>query len=437
MLAKLAVAASLLITVIDPARAEPTWGELRPLYEDLHAHPELGFQETATAAKLAERLRALGFEVTTGIAKTGVVGILKNGPGPTLMVRTEMDALPVQEKTGLPFASKATVKNAAGETVSVMHACGHDLHMTAWVGTATKLAADRKSWHGTLMMVAQPAEEGGGGAAAMLGDGLYTRFPRPDFAIAVHDNTALPAGTIGIKPGPLFASADMVDLDVYGRGGHGGVPHATVDPIVIAAKIVLGIQTLISRENNPFDPAVITVGSIHGGTKHNIIPDSVHLQLTVRAFKPEVRKALLDGIARVARAEAMAANAPLVPEMSIASSSPATVNDPALAERVTPALRKALGDARVREAIPVTAGEDFSRFAEAGTPILVMWVGAVEPAAFEKAERDGTTVPSIHSALFAPDAERATMTAIDAVSAAATELLKAPGKAPKKAKPKK
>ena len=437
MLAKLAVAASLLATVIDPARADPTWAELRPLYEDLHAHPELSLQESATAAKLAERLRALGFTVTTGVGKTGVVGILKNGPGPTLMVRTDTDALPVQEKTGLAFASKVTAKNAAGETVSVMHACGHDLHMTAWIGTATTLAANLKSWHGTLMMVAQPAEEIGAGAIAMLADGLYTRFPRPDFAIAIHDNTALPAGTIGIKPGPLFASADMVDLDVFGKGGHGGVPNATVDPIVIAAKIVLGVQTLISRENNPFDPAVITVGSIHGGTKHNIIPDSVHLQLTVRAFKPEVRQRLLDGIARVARAEATAANAPLMPEMSIASSAPMTANDPALAERLTPVLRKKLGDARVREAIPVTAGEDFSRFAEAGTPILVLWVGAVEPATFEKAQRDGTTVPSIHSALFAPDAERATMTAIDALTAAATELLQAPGKATKKAKTKK
>jgi hippurate hydrolase len=354
---------SLASFVVPRANAESLWPILQPLYEDLHAHPELSFQETATAAKMAERLKALGFDVTTGVGKTGVVGIMKNGAGPTVILRTEMDGLPVEEKTGLPFASKATGKNPAGETVAVMHACGHDAHMTAWVGAATTLANDKKSWHGTLMMVAQPAEENGSGAKAMLEDGLLTRFPRPDFAIAIHDNDALAAGTVGIKAGPIFASADSVTIVVYGKGGHGARPHMTIDPVVIAAKIVLSLQTLVSRENDPFDPAVVTVGSIHGGTKHNIIPDEVRLQLTVRAYKAEVRDRLLRGIERIARAEATAAQAPKPPDVTLSDTTPVTVNDAALAARVGAALRKTLGEARVSEAIPIMAGEDFSRYA--------------------------------------------------------------------------
>ena len=308
------IAASLTLMLATPAHAESLWPTLRPIYEDLHAHPELSFQETATAAKMAEHLKRLGFTVTTGVGKTGVVGIMKNGAGPTVMLRTEMDGLPVEEKTGLPYASKATGTNPAGLAVPTMHACGHDVHMTAWLGAATTLAGDKKSWHGTLMMVAQPAEEIGGGAQAMLDDGLFTRFPKPDFALAVHDNDSLAAGTIGIKAGPMLASADSVDIVVYGKGGHGARPHKTIDPIVIAAKIVLGLQTVVSRENDPFDPAVITVGSIHGGTKHNIIPDEVRMQLTVRAYKQEVRARLLAGIERIAKAECEAGNAPKPPD---------------------------------------------------------------------------------------------------------------------------
>ena len=409
-------------SAIASASTDALWPTLEPLYQDLHAHPELSFQETATAAKLAGRLKGLGFDVTTGVGGTGVVGVLKNGAGPTVMLRTELDALPLEEKTGLAFASKATAKNPAGETVSVMHACGHDVHMTAWVGAATTLASDRKSWHGTLMMVAQPAEEVGAGALAMLADGLFTRFPRPDFVLAIHDSDALPAGAIGIKAGPLMASADSVDLNVYGRGGHGGRPNVTIDPIVIAAKIVLGLQTLVSRENDPFDPVVVTVGSIHGGTKHNIIPDDVRMQLTVRAYKPEVRERLLQGIERIARAEASAANAPKPPEMKIVNSTPVTANDAALAARVGAALRKALGEGRVREAIPITASEDFSRFAEPGIPILMLWVGAVNPAALERAQRDGTQLPGIHSAYFAPDPRPTILTGIETLVTAAREL---------------
>jgi hippurate hydrolase len=416
-------AASLTLLVVTPASAESLWPILQPLYESLHEHPELSFQETATAAKMAERLKGLGFDVTTGVGRTGVVGILKNGPGPTVMLRTELDALPLEEKTGRPFASKATGKNPAGETVPVMHACGHDVHMTAWVGAATTLANDRKSWHGTLMMVGQPAEEIGAGAQAMLADGLFTRFPRPDVALAIHDHDSLPAGTVGIKAGPLSASADSVTIVVHGKGGHGARPHKTVDPIVIAAKIVVSLQTLVSRENDPFDPAVVTVGSIHGGTKNNIIPDDVRLLLTVRAYKPDVRDRLLRGIERIAKAEATAANAPQPPEVTLSDATPATVNDAALAAHIAPALRKALGEARVTEAIPTMAADDFSQYAAAGVPILMMWVGAVNPQTFERAHNDGTMLPSLHSSLFAPDAEPTIMTGVDALVAAAREVL--------------
>jgi amidohydrolase len=400
---------------------EMQWKSLEPLYEDLHAHPELSFQETATAAKLATRLRNLGFEVTTGVGRTGIVGVFRNGSGPTVMLRTELDALPIEEKTGLAFASHVTAKDPSGNVVPVMHACGHDVHMTAWFGAAAWLASDRDVWSGTLVMVGQPAEEVGGGAQAMLDDGLFTRFPRPDVAIAVHDNDALPAGTVGIKGGPLLASADSVDIVVHGKGGHGASPNRTVDPIVLAAKIVVSLQTLISRENDPFEPAVVTVGSIHGGTKHNIIPDEVRMQLTVRAYTDAVRQHLLDGIRRIAKAEGEAAAAPVLPEVTVSESTPPTTNDPALAARVRAALVGALGPERVREAQPITAAEDFSLYGKAGVPILMMWVGAVEPATFERARKEGTVLPGLHSPFWAPDAEPTITTAIDALVSAALE----------------
>jgi amidohydrolase len=422
------LAAALLIPALNvaappaaPTTAAALWPDLKPFYEDLHAHPELSFQETSTAAKFAERLRALGYEVTTGVGKTGVVGILKNGAGPTVMLRTELDALPVEEKTGLPYASKATATDPNGATVSVMHACGHDVHMTVSIGAATLLSRSRGTWKGTLMIVGQPAEEVGGGAKAMLDAGLFTRFPRPDAALAVHDSDVLPAGVVAVKAGPLYASADSVDIVVHGKGGHGGRPQMTVDPVVIAAKIVLGLQTLVSRENDPFDPAVVTVGAIHGGTKHNIIPDEVRMQLSVRAFKPEVRKRLLDGIERIARAEGEAAGAPKPPDVTVSDSTPPTSNDDALEKRVEPALRKALGDARVREAVAITAAEDFSMYGEAGVPILMMWIGAVDPDVLARAKRDGTVLPGLHSSLFAPVPEPTVTTGIETLVAAAKE----------------
>ncbi len=353
--------------------------DLERLYVELHQGPELSLHEEKTAARLADHLRALGFEVSTAIGGHGVVGILRNGPGPTLMLRTDLDALPVEEKTELPYASRVRVTRETGETVAVMHACGHDVHMTAWVGAATLLSRNRRRWRGTLVMVGQPAEELGQGAQAMLEAGLFKRFPKPDAAFAVHASAELPAGTVGFVPGYALASADSVDVTIYGRGGHGAYPHRTVDPIVIAARFVLALQTIVSREVSPLDSAVVTVGSFHGGTKHNIIPDEVRLELTVRAHKDEVRTHLLDAIRRIARAEADAAGAPREPTVEIKESTPSTHNDPALTRRLASAIGVVLGADRVLEVQPVMGAEDFSAYGRAGVPAVILWVGAVEP----------------------------------------------------------
>jgi amidohydrolase len=266
--------------------------EIESLYFDLHRNPELAMHEQQTAAKLAERVKALGYEVTTGVGGTGVVAVLRNGAGPTGLLRTDMDALPIEEKTGLPYVSKVVVNSDSGVSTPVMHACGHDIHMSSWVGTAKLMATNRDRWHGTLVLIGQPAEETGEGAVAMIKDGLLTRFPKLDFALAIHDSAILPIGQVGYTPGYALAAADSVDITIFGRGGHGGQPQDTVDPVVIVSRTVLALQSIVSRENNPLDPVVITVGSIHGGTKNSIIPDEVKLQLTVRSYKPEVRKRL-------------------------------------------------------------------------------------------------------------------------------------------------
>jgi hippurate hydrolase len=300
--------------------------------------------------------------------------------------------------------------------------------MTAWIGAATWLAGNRKAWSGTLMLVGQPAEEVGGGARAMLDDGLFTRFPKPDAALAIHDMDMLPAGTVGIPPGPAMASADSVDLVIYGKGGHGARPEAAVDPIVIASKIVVGLQTLVSRENDPFQPAVVTVGSFHAGTRYNIIPDEARLQLTVRAFREEVRDRLLRGIERIAKAEAEGGNAPRPPEVRVAESTPPTLNDTELAARVGSALRTSLGDARIRPGTPVMAAEDFSLYGKAGVPILMIWVGATNPETFERAKREGATLPGLHSPLFAPDPRPTITTGVEVLVTAARELFGSKGK---------
>jgi amidohydrolase len=393
------------------------------LYIDLHKSPELAFHEQQTAAKLAERVKALGYEVTTGVGGTGIVAIMKNGPGPTVMMRTELDALPVQEKTGLPFASTVTTKNPAGETVPVMHACGHDLHMSAWYGTAELMAKNKDKWHGTLMMVGQPAEEVVQGAAAMLKDGLFTRFPKPNYALSLHDEATLPAGTIGYHLGYFRASADTVEVTIFGRGGHGAAPHVTVDPIVIASRFVLGLQTIVSRENNPMDPAVITVGSFHGGTGANIIPDQVKLQLTVRTFSPQARKRMLAAIEREAKGEAMAANAPKEPLVEIKAGTDAVFNDPKTTERMVATLRKALGPDKVVEMPAKMTSEDFSQYGLAGVQAVLLHVGAVDAAKLAESNQSGKPLPGTHSPLWAPVFRPTVNAAITAETAVLMDLL--------------
>jgi amidohydrolase len=408
------------------AAVEAVLQQMETLYVDLHSHPELSFHEQRTAATLADGLRKLGFEVTTGVGKLGVVGILKNGTGPTVMLRTELDALPVKEQTGLPYASQVTTHNDAGVEVPVAHACGHDLHMSAWVGTATLLSKARDQWRGTLVLIGQPAEETVGGASAMLKDGLFTRFPRPDYVLAVHDDSDLPAGTVGITPGFAYANVDSVDITIYGKGGHGAMPQKTVDPIVIAARTVLSLQTIVSRELNPSDPAVITVGSIHGGSKHNIIPDQVHLQLTVRSYREEVRKHLLTAIERIARAEAQAAGAPKPPLVEFSEPTNAVYNDPQLTERAAAVLRRRFGEAKVVRVEPRMIAEDFSEYGRAGVPATDLWIGAVNPAKYAAAKASGEALPSLHSSQFAPDLKPTLETAIAAETSVLLDLLGKP-----------
>ena len=401
--------------------------QLDALYLDLHKNPELSTKEEKTAARMAAELKKLGYEVTTGVGGTGVVGVLKNGPGPTVLLRTELDALPVEEKTGVPFASKATGVNQAGQTVPVMHACGHDVHMAGWTGAAALLAHGKDRWRGTVLMVGQPAEETVAGARAMLADGFLKRFPRPDFAIAVHDSADKPAGKVYFIPEYAMAGVDSVDVTLFGRGGHGARPNLAIDPIVTAARTVLAWQTLVSREKDPLEPAVVTVGSIHGGTKYNIIPDEVKLQLTVRTFKPEVRKLMLDGIERIAKAESAAALSPKEPLVKFSESQSATYNDPAVTRRLAAMLSRELGADNVKEAQPEMVAEDFGEFGKAaGVPSVLFRVGAVEPAKYEAAMKSGAPLPGLHSSGFAPDRERTIRTAATTLTLCALELLGKP-----------
>ncbi len=406
-----------------PAGIDRVFPAARELYLDLHQHPELSLHEVQTSARIAERLRALGYEVTTNVGGHGVVALLKNGDGPVVMLRTELDALPIPEQTGVPYASTVTAKDDTGATVPVMHACGHDLHMAAFVATADWMAASRSRWHGTLLLVAQPAEERIAGAEAMMKDGLYSRFPKPDFAVAVHDTEALPAGTVGYTPGYSFTSADSVDIVIHGRGGHGSSPQRAVDPVVIAARTILALQTIVSREVRPGEHAVITVGNVQAGTKNNIIPDDVTLRLTVRAYKPEVREQLLAAIGRVAKGEAIAGNAPREPDVKVVESTPALYNDPDLTSRLAGALEQALGAASVRRLDPDFPSEDFSRFLVDGVKGTMIRVGATNPAVFEAAQRSGETLPGLHNARFAPDLDPALRTAIAAELSALLQLM--------------
>ena len=403
--------------------------ELMDLYRDLHANPELSFEEVETAAKLAKRVRALGFEVTEGVGKTGVVAVMRNGDGPTVMLRADMDGLPLEEKTGLPFASKRRAIPASGVETGVMHACGHDTHMTAWISTAQLLVERKDQWSGTIVMILQPAEEIGEGALAMLEDGLYTRFPKPDYVLGFHDAAQFPAGMIGYSPGYALANVDSVDIVVPGIGGHGAYPHTTKDPVVLASAIVMKLQTLVSRESSPLDPAVVTVGSFHAGYKHNIISDEAKLQLTVRSYSDESRKLLLDGIARIAKGEAIAAGMPedRMPRVTVQEPyTPSTYNTPDFTNAVMAKLRTRFGDERVQQVPSVMGGEDFGQFYRADPDTvesLIFWVGGVPQEEFDKAQAGKGELPSLHSPFWAPDAERVIATASEAMTAATLDLL--------------
>lgn len=407
------------------ARADAELADLETLYKQLHSRPELSGQEVQTAGRMTRELRDLKFEVTTGVGGVGVVGVLRNGPGPTVLVRTDLDALPITENTGLPYASKERARNKSGEEVGVMHACGHDIHMTCWVGTARVLAAMKDSWSGTLVFIGQPAEETGVGARAMLEDGLFTRFPKPDFALALHCENLLPTGTVSISDGLSMANVDSVDIVVKGRGGHGAAPHMTVDPVVLASRIVLDLQTIVSRETKPTEPVVVTVGSIHGGTKHNIIPAEVRLQLTVRTTTDANRKHVLEAIERLAKAAAVGARAP-EPEVTVRADefTPALVNDAALAKKVTDAFVAVLGAERVKPQPLIMGGEDFSRFGRAGVPAVMFWIGTISPERIEAAQKPGgKPLPSMHSEFYYPDPGPSIRTGVIAMSHAVLSIV--------------
>ena len=397
-------------------RAMADYPYLEALYLHCHAHPELSFYEFNTATRMAEELRTAGFEVTENVGGNGVVGVLKNGEGPTVLVRADMDALPITEETGLPHASK---------TEGVMHACGHDVHMTVWVGAARAMAAMREQWKGTLIFIGQPAEERSGGAKEMLKDGLFERFPRPDYALALHVNANLPAGTVGLCPGYAMANVDMVDITVHGKGGHGALPHQTIDPVVLSARIILALQTVVSRELPPSEPAVLTVGAIHGGSKGNVIPDEVKMELTLRSYTDEVRNAMIEKLTRICRGEAMSAGLPedMYPTITIRNEyTPALYNDPALTERARQAFATAIGTENIATVPPNMVGEDFGRFGrtEPRVPILQYWLGSVDP---EKVKAGGP-LPSLHSSKYAPLPEPTIKTGVVTMCAGLMELMR-------------
>ena len=393
------------------------------LYLDLHEHPELSQHETQTAEKLAAGLRRAGYDVTEHVGGAGVVAILKNGPGLTIMLRTELDALPVEEKTGLPYASKVHMTDDAGRDVPVMHACGHDLHMAAFLGTAEVMAHSKNTWHGTLMLVGQPAEETIGGAKDMLKDGLFTRFHKPDVAVALHVSNASPAGVVTITPGVFNTNSDSLRITIHGKGGHGAMPNTTVDPIVIAARTILTLQTIASREIKPGEMAVVTVGYIRAGTKNNIIPDEAEMGLTVRTYKDDVRNQVLAAITRIARAEAAAANAPLEPSVERFEGTDHVYNNPALAEHLKAPLEAALGKGNVQTSEPIAPSEDFSYFVNQGVPGFYFSLGGADPQKFAQAKAEGNALPSNHSPLFAPDVDPALHTGIAAEVAVLMSLL--------------
>jgi len=424
---RFACVAAVILATAAPVAAQDPWiaanrDRLLDLYRHLHTHPELSFKEVETAKRLASELRDAGADVTEGVGKLGVVAVIKNGPGKTVLVRSDLDALPVTEATGLSYASKATAKDDEGNAVGVMHACGHDMHMTCLVGVARWLNDHKDTWSGTVVLIGQPAEEKVGGAREMLADGLYKRFPKPDYALALHVAHDLEAGKIGYRSGPAMASSTSVDITVKGKGGHGAMPHNTIDPIVLASALVMDMQTIVSREVKPIDPAVITVGSIHGGTKHNIIPGDVKMQLTLRAFKDDVRDQLIEGIKRRAKGLADAHKAP-APTIEISDGTPATVNTPALVAKVVPSLVAALGEKNVEEVEPTMGAEDFGLFGEGGVETFMFRLGTIPPAKVAASKASGDPLPSLHSAFYFPDPVPSVETGVRAMTAAVVGLL--------------
>ena len=408
------------------------------IYRHLHSNPELSYQEKESSSFLAEQMRDAGFEVTErfgdygieGLTAYGVVAVLKNGEGPVVLVRTDMDALPVTEKTGLPYASTVTVSDEGGSETGVMHACGHDIHMTNFMAVGRTMAENRDKWSGTLLMIGQPAEEMGSGARAMLEGGLYQKFPRPDYALTLHLHDSLSAGSVGFTPEYAMANVDSVDILIKGVGGHGALPHKTKDPIVLASRIILALQTISSRVVSPLDPVVVTVGSIHGGTKHNIIPDQVKLELTVRTYKPEVREQVLASIKTICRNTALSHGLPedLLPVVSSPENevfTPAVYNDPELTARLGEIFRREIGADKVVVLDPVMPGEDFSRYRleDNQVPSFLFWLGSLNPARAEEIAGAGGTPPPLHSPMLAPDPEPTLRTGVRLVSAALLDLM--------------
>jgi hippurate hydrolase len=406
-------------------RVDAECKSLEALYKHLHSHPELSYQEEQSAARVAKELKEIGFDVTEKFGGHGVVAVYRNGKGPTVMVRSDMDALPIVERTGLPYSSKVRTRDKNDNEVGVMHACGHDMHMTCLIGTARVLVALKDRWSGTLICIGQPAEEVGGGARSMLKEGLFTKFPRPDYALALHCDGSRPHGSIAYTDGMALANVDSVDIVVKGKGGHGSAPHTTVDPVVLAARIVLDLQTLVSRETNPLDPAVVTVGSIHGGTKHNIIPDEVKLQITVRTTKDSVRKHTLEGIERVAKAAAVGARAPEpVVKIDPEEFTPALVNDSKLTRKTVELFTEILGQEKVLERPLIMGGEDFGRYGKEGVPIFLYFIGTSDPEKVAAASKEGAKpLPSMHSDQFAPVPEPTIKTGVTTMSMAVLNLM--------------
>ncbi len=416
---------------------EPKLASLLATYKDLHASPELSEKEEKTSAKLASKLKALDYNVISSFGRYedpkkpayGLVAIMKNGDGPTVLMRADMDALPITEETGLPFASKVRVKTAGGAETGVMHACGHDVHMTSLLGTAEVMARLKDRWRGTLMLVLQPAEEIGSGAKSMLTAGLYEKFGKPAYALGLHVDPETPAGLVTTRPGFLMANVNSVDVTVRGIGGHGAYPNTGKDPIVMASELIMALQTLVSREVTPGEAAVVTVGSIHGGTKHNIIPDEVKLQLTVRSYTDEVKKLLLDGIKRVANGIAITNGLPAdrMPIVTVSETdlTPATYNNPELADRLYALWKKELGDAAVAQREPRMGGEDFSRYSldDRSVPAVFFFVGATDPRVIDTLRKEGKPLPTAHNSRFAPTAEITIKRGVEATVIALTSLM--------------